>query len=109
VLSCHEVEAARQRLWDWIRDAANGGSHMGIDAWMRPTIILGTAFILITLNVLEFRGKRRQDHENTLLKIKPEPNEFFAGKQYALTQNIEQLLHMIATILFAILVALLWK
>ena len=83
---------------------------MGIDAWVRPTVILGTAIILITLNVLEFRGKRRQDHENTtLIKTKQELNDFFAGKQYALTQNIEQLLHMIATILFAILVALLWK
>jgi hypothetical protein len=81
-----------------------------MDAWVRPTVVIGTVLILITLNVLEFRGKRRQDHQNTtVLKTKPELDGFFAGKQYALTQNIEQLLHMIATIQFAILVALLWK
>jgi len=83
---------------------------MGLDAWTRPAVILGAAFILITLNVLEFRGKRRRDREGVILqKNRPEFNDFVDVKQYAITQNIEQLLHVIATILFAILAALLWK
>jgi hypothetical protein len=83
---------------------------MGMDTWLRPAVILGAVFVLIALNVLEFRGKRRNDREAATLRgTEPELNDFFAGKQYALTQNMEQLLHMIATILLAILVALLWK
>jgi len=81
-----------------------------MDLWIRPVVILGVVFILITLNVLEFKAKRLKDRKNTIsLEPKAELNAYFAGRQYALMQNIEQLLHMIATILFAILVAILWK
>jgi hypothetical protein len=82
----------------------------GMDGWFRPTVILGAVVVLIALNVLEFRGKRRKDAED-VAAIKTETGliAYFVQKQYALTQNIEQLLHMISTILFALLVALLWK
>jgi len=81
-----------------------------MDGWMRPAIVLGVVFALIALNVLEFRGKRRQD-QNEIAQINAEAslNAYFLKKQYLLTQNIEQLLHMISTILFAILITLLWN
>lgn len=81
-----------------------------MDWWFRPTVILGAVIVLIALNVLEFRGKRRKDAED-LAAIKTETGltAYLVQKQYSLTQNIEQLLHMISTFLFAILVALLWK
>ncbi len=81
-----------------------------MDGWVRPAIILGAVFLLIALNVLEFSGKRRADRD-AVAQIEADASlkAHFAAKQAQLTQNIEQLLHMIATLLFAILVALLWN
>ncbi len=75
--------------------------------WVKPAAILGAVFLLIVLNVLEFRGKRRRDMEEGLLGKASSPEGDLARKQYQIVQNIEQLLHIINTMLFAILVALL--
>lgn len=78
--------------------------------WIRPAAILGVVFLLITLNVLEFREKRRRDeNEGLLIGREGSPEADLAKKQYQIVQNIEQLLHIINTMLFAILVALLWN
>ena len=62
--------------------------------------------LLITANVIEFRARRRADAMAALEG--GQPHERLLVKQHRQTQNIEQLLHVIATVLFAILVALLW-
>lgn len=76
--------------------------------WYRPAIILSVVMLLITANVIEFRAKRRADADTMAELDRGEPRERLLVKQYRQTQNIEQLLHMIATLLFSILVALLW-
>lgn len=69
---------------------------------------MGAVAILITLNVLEFRGKRRQDREK-LAALEPDdrPEIWLARQQYLQTQNIEQVLHILNTVLIAILIAVL--
>jgi len=76
--------------------------------WFRPAIILGVVMLLITANVIEFRAKRRADAGAMAELESGQPHERLLVKQYRQTQNIEQLLHMISTLLFSILVALLW-
>ena len=76
--------------------------------WFRPAIILGVVMLLITANVIEFRAKRRADANDIAALDGDEPRERLLVKQYRQTQNIEQLLHVISTLLFSILVALLW-
>ena len=79
-----------------------------MSGWLRPAIILGVVMLLITANVIEFRAKRRADADAMAALDVGEPHERLLVKQYRQTQNIEQLLHVIATLLFSILVALLW-
>lgn len=76
--------------------------------WLRPALILGVVMMLITANVIEFRAKRHADASALAALDGGEPRERLLVKQYRQTQNIEQLLHVIATLLFSILVALLW-
>lgn len=76
--------------------------------WLRPAIILGVVMLLITANVIEFRAKRRADADAMAALGGGPPHERLLIKQYRQTQNIEQLLHVISTLLFSILVALLW-
>lgn len=77
-------------------------------SWIRPVLILGAVVILIVLNVLEFRGKRRQDRSNlAALESDDRPEIWLARKQYLQTQNIEQVMHILNTVLIAILIAVL--
>ncbi|MBC7939254.1 MAG: hypothetical protein H7Z19_05720 [Chitinophagaceae bacterium] len=76
--------------------------------WFRPALIVGVVMLLITANVIEFRAKRRADADALAALDGGEPRERLLVKQYRQTQNIEQLLHVISTLLFSILVALLW-
>ncbi|MEI7970633.1 MAG: hypothetical protein WCJ69_16750 [Betaproteobacteria bacterium] len=74
--------------------------------WLRPAIILAMVMLLIRANVIEFRAKRHADAMAALEG--DQPHERQPVKPYRQTQNIQQLLPVIATVLFAILMALLW-
>jgi hypothetical protein len=76
--------------------------------WVKPAVIAGALVVLIVANVIEFRAKRRGTEALTSLLEQASPPERLAVLQYRQTQNIEQLLHIILTTLFAILAALLW-
>ena len=76
--------------------------------WVRPIVIVGAVVILLGLNAREFAGKLRalaSEHQAT-------PSDDIAvglmRRQAAQALTNEQLLHMIHTMLAAILVALLW-
>ena len=76
--------------------------------WIGPTLILGALVVLATLNVLEFRGKRKRDSRDlAALAASNKPEIIFAHRQYLQTQNIEQVLHIMTTVLIALLVAVL--
>ncbi len=80
-----------------------------IHAWVRPIVIVGAVMILLALNAREFAGKRRAlagEHQATL------SDDVVVGlmrRQAVQALTNEQLLHMIHTMLAAILVALLWR
>lgn len=75
--------------------------------WLRPVVITATVVCLVIANVVEFRIKRRSDHA---FDLGPEASwhDKLRLAQYKQTQNIEQLLHVVCTVAFAILLALLW-
>ena len=76
--------------------------------WLRPALILGAVSVLLVLNVLEFRAKRRADQaEMARLAQDDSAEAWFARKRHATLQNIEQVLHIINTVLIAILIAIL--
>jgi hypothetical protein len=76
--------------------------------WIGPTLILGALVVLATLNVLEFRGKRKRDTRDLVaLAASNKPEIILAHRQYLQTQNIEQVLHIMTTVLIALLVAVL--
>jgi len=76
--------------------------------WIRPALILGALAVLVTLNVVEFRGKRRRDAADMAAIARSDrPEIVLAHRQYLQTQNIEQVLHIVNTALIAILVAVL--
>jgi len=76
--------------------------------WLRPALILTALFVLVTLNVLEFRGKRKRDAVELIdVLTDNRPELLLAHKQYLQTQNIEQILHIVNTVLIALLVAVL--
>lgn len=76
--------------------------------WIRPVLILGALAVLITLNVLEFRGKRRRDAERmAAIAASDKPELMLAHRQYLQTQNIEQVLHIVNSVLIALLIAVL--
>jgi type II secretory pathway pseudopilin PulG len=80
-----------------------------MDSWLKPLIIIGVIAVLVTVNVFEFRAKRRNDQSLAAALEQGSASEQLALRQYRQTQNIEQLLHVLVTILFAVLVALLWR
>jgi hypothetical protein len=73
-------------------------------AWARPVIIIAAVTILLTLNAREFKGKRQALED----KFPVTATDAATRQQVFQAQTIEQLLHMIHTMLAAILVALLW-
>jgi hypothetical protein len=73
--------------------------------WAKPVVILTTLGTLIVANVLEFRAKRRRE---SAWLAGPDPQDRLAAAQFRQVQNIEQLLHIVASTLIALLVALLW-
>jgi len=76
--------------------------------WIRPALILGAVAVLLVLNVLEFRDKRRQDRPKlAATESDDRPEMWLARQQYLQTQNIEQVLHILNTVLIAILIAVL--
>jgi len=76
--------------------------------WIRPALILGALAVLITLNVLEFRGKRKRDaKEMVAIATSDRPETVLAHRQYLQTQNIEQVLHIVNSVLIALLIAVL--
>lgn len=76
--------------------------------WIRPTLILAALAALIVLNVMEFRGKRKRDATDMAGIVNTyRPDVLLAHKQYLLLQNIEQVVHIISSVLIAILIAIL--
>lgn len=79
-----------------------------METWLRPTLILGGLAVLIVLNGLEFRAKRRADRaEMERFADRDSPEFWFASKRHAALQNIEQVLHIVNTVLIGILIAIL--
>lgn len=78
-------------------------------AWVRPTVIIGVVVLLLLLNGREFRSKRRALEVQFGAVGGDGGLPPFARQQALQAQTIEQLLHMIHTMLAAILTALLWK
>jgi hypothetical protein len=78
-------------------------------AVLRAVLIVGGVFILLTLNTREFKAKRRSLQAAFAAAPTDDPALALARQQAFQTQTIEQLLHMIHTLLAAILVALLWR
>lgn len=76
--------------------------------WIRPSLILGALVVLIVLNVIEFQGKRRRDAQAmTAIAASDNPELMLAHRQYLQTQNIEQVLHIVNSVLIALLIAVL--
>ena len=76
--------------------------------WIRPILILGALAVLITLNVVEFQGKRRRDAQALVaIATSDKPELMLAHRQYLQTQNIEQVLHIVNSVLIALLIAVL--
>lgn len=79
-----------------------------MDGWLRPALILGALGVLITLNVLEFGGKRKKDaQEMAAFAADGRPEIWLARRQYLVAQNIEQVVHIVNTVLIALLIAVL--
>ena len=77
--------------------------------WVRPVVIVGTVVVLLGLNAREFKAKRRAlDAQFTAMPDDGSTLQL-ARQQAVQAQANEQLLHMIHTMLAAILVALLWR
>ncbi len=78
-------------------------------SWLRPAVIIGVLVVLLLLNAREFTSKRR-DLEQKFLAAEAGGAPMTLARQQAFqAQTIEQLLHMIHTMLAAILAALLWN
>ncbi len=76
---------------------------------VRPVVIIGGAAVLLTLNAREFHAKRRALEAEFPAGVGDGAVLALSRRQAFLAQNIEQLLHMIHTMLAAILVSLLWR
>jgi hypothetical protein len=78
-------------------------------AWIRALVIIAGLAALLTLNAREFKGKRRALE----VEFPADPADDIAlklARQLAFqAQTNEQLLHMIHTMLAAILATLLWR
>ncbi|WP_375456667.1 hypothetical protein [uncultured Methylobacterium sp.] len=80
-----------------------------INAWLRPIVIIGAVTILLLLNAREFKAKRRALKEQFSAAESDNATLLVARQQTLQALTIEQLLHMIHTMLAAILAALLWS
>ena len=79
-----------------------------MEGWLRPALILGAVAVLLVLNVLEFRAKRKADREALARWDEPRTAaEWLARKRHESLQNIEQVLHILNTVAIALLVAVL--
>jgi hypothetical protein len=78
-------------------------------AWVRPTVIIGVVVVLLSLNTWEFRSKRRALEEQFRAAEADDSGRPFERQRALQAQTIEQLLHMIHTMLAGILAALLWN
>ena len=74
----------------------------------RPVVIVGFVAVLLTLNAREFQAKRRLLAAEFAAAPSTDAALGLARQQAFQAQTIEQLLHMIHTMLAAILIALLW-
>ncbi len=76
--------------------------------WIRAGLILGALGVLIGLNVVEFQGKRKRDAVALVeVATSDRPEVRLAHRQYLQTQNIEQVLHIVNSVLIALLIAVL--
>lgn len=76
--------------------------------WIRPILILGALVVLIVLNVAEFQGKRRRDTQAlAAIAASDKPELMLAHRQYLQTQSVEQVLHIVNSVLIALLIAVL--
>lgn len=80
-----------------------------IDAWLRPIAIGGGVVVLLILNAREFAGKRRTLASEHRAIANADILVRLAWRQAAQALTIEQLLHMIHTMLAAILLSQLWR
>jgi hypothetical protein len=78
-------------------------------AWVRPVVIIAGVAILLTLNAREFKAKRRALEAAFAAAPSDDAGLTLARAQALQAQTNEQLLHMIHTMLAAILAALLWR
>jgi hypothetical protein len=78
-------------------------------AWVRPIVIIGVVAVLLSLNAREFKAKRRALEEQFHAAAADGAAGQLARHQALQMLTIEQLLHMIHTMLAAILAALLWN
>ena len=80
-----------------------------MDGWLRPALILGAVAALIVANAFEFRAKRRADaaRMDGFPPAEDEAAAWFARRRHETLQNIEQVLHILNTVLIAVLVAIL--
>jgi len=80
-----------------------------IPDWVRPVVIVGAVIVLLGLNAREFKAKRRALEAQFLAMTEHGSVLQLARQQAVQAQANEQLLHMIHTMLAAILAALLWR
>ncbi|MBW4035990.1 MAG: hypothetical protein HIU90_11005 [Proteobacteria bacterium] len=77
--------------------------------WVRAVVIVAGVVVLLSLNAREFKTKRRVLETAFAAAPSDDPALALARAQAVQGQTNEQLLHMIHTMLAAILVALLWR
>lgn len=79
-----------------------------MESFWRPALILGVVAVLIVGNVLEFRARRRREAaERSARPGDGSRREWLAEQRQATLCNIEQLMHLVVTLLVALLVAVL--
>ncbi len=77
--------------------------------WVRAVVIIGAVAVLLTLNAREFKTKRQVLEAGFAAAPADEAALVLARAQAMQALANEQLLHMIHTMLAAILAALLWR
>jgi len=80
-----------------------------IPDWVRPVVIVVAVVILLGLNAREFKAKRSALDAQFPVMSDDGAALQLARQQAVQAQTNEQLLHMIHTMLAAILAALLWR
>jgi hypothetical protein len=78
-------------------------------AWVRALVIIAAVAVLLAANAREFKAKRRALEVAFPAGSDDDQALRLARQQAFQTQTNEQLLHMIHTMLAAILAALLWR